>query len=102
MSREVFVVKETEPDQLIPVVIACREDSFESLVVCAIRYCLGRKSYMPSVIIEAALPFLPHLSKNTLHVLQRDINSAQSYGMSMDKSAWMIFLEHIDAEITKR
>lgn len=80
----------------------CSIADFESLVVCAIRYCLGRMSYMPSVIIEAVLPFLPHLSKNTLRVIRRDINDAPSYGMSIDKTAWMVFLEHIEAEITRK
>lgn len=50
-----------------------KNDFDESLIVCAVRYCLGRQSYMPSLIVDGLIPMLKDCSDRTLFCLQKDI-----------------------------
>lgn len=45
-----------------------------SLIVCAVRYALGRRSYMPSVVIDEIVPLLPEMSDGDLQVIRNDIS----------------------------
>ena len=58
------------------------DDDFGVVLNCAIRYCLGRQTYMPSLVTEFIKPLLPQLDKNTL--------------------MWMRFLNDIEQEICRR
>lgn len=54
---------------------------FELMIVCALRYSIGRESYMPSIAIDYIRYLIPMLSANTLFVMQRDIRETiTSYG----------------------
>lgn len=54
---------------------------FELMIVCALRYSIGRESYMPSITIDYIRYLIPMLSANTLFVMQRDIRETiTSYG----------------------
>ena len=78
-------------------------DDFESILVCAIRYALGRSSYMPSVVTGYINPFVNLLSDKTLGCIERDISSASSYGdEKIDKPLWMNLLNNVREEIEKR
>lgn len=56
-------------------------DDFESMLICALRYSIGRETYMPSVTIDYIRYLIPQLSANTLYVMQRDIRETiTSYG----------------------
>ena len=48
-----------------------REDSV--LITCAVRYALGRQSYMPSAVINEIYHLLPKMSTRNLIVMYRDI-----------------------------
>lgn len=78
-------------------------DDFETILICATRYALGRETYMPKLVIEYITPFIPYLDNKTLGCLERDISSASNYGSEeIDKPEWFGFLETIRAEIKKR
>lgn len=82
---------------------AAKDSDFNAVLVCAIRYCLGRKTYMPSVVTEFIWPLLPYLQQQTPAIIQRDIKGATSYGDdAIDKPIWMWFLYEIDAELQRR
>lgn len=49
---------------------------FELMMISALRYAIGRESYMPSVTIDYIRYLIPQLSANTLYVMQRDIREA--------------------------
>lgn len=52
-----------------------REDDFGGAVLnCAVRYCLGRYSYMPSLVMNYIRPLLPDCSNKTLWCFERDIS----------------------------
>lgn len=47
-------------------------DDFESVLICALRYCLGRQTYMPSIIIAFVRPkYCPHSEKERLMKMYR-------------------------------
>ena len=48
-------------------------NDFGTLVICAIRYSLGRKTYMPHIVARYITPLLPYLDNMTLQCIDRDI-----------------------------
>lgn len=82
--------------------IDSRED-FETIFICAIRYCIGRQTYMPSLIQRQIRPLLPQLDSGTLAVMRNDIQTADNYGdEKIDKPGWIRFLADIEAELENR
>ena len=83
------------------------DKNFESILVCAVRYAIGRKSYMPSMVIDYITPLLPYLSDNTLRLMANEITEYESYegGLGdekIDKPYWIKFLREIRLEIGGR
>ena len=63
---------------------------FELMIVCALRYSIGRESYMPSIAIDYIRYLIPMISANTLFILQRDIKEEiERY----DRGGWEIFMK---------
>ena len=46
---------------------------FELMMISAMRYAIGRQTYMPSVTIDYIRMLIHKLSANTLYVMERDI-----------------------------
>ena len=44
-------------------------EDFASMMVCAVRYALGRESYMPSIVIGFITPLIPVLSDRAIGCL---------------------------------
>jgi hypothetical protein len=79
------------------------DDSFGSLCICAVRYCIGRQTYMPGLIQSYLRPMLDLLDKKTLVVMRNDIQNADNYGdEKIDKPGWIRFLADIEAELENR
>lgn len=82
------------------------DDDFGAVLNCAIRYSLGRQTYMPHLVMDFARPLLPFLSGRTLWCIARDIREAETYGgygsPVMDEPKWRAFLEEVNIEIEKR
>lgn len=76
-----------------------KDDFFGAILNCAVRYCLGRMSYMPGLVIDYITPMLPRLTKKTLWCFVRDIEGCESLGMEMDKKKWMEFLAKVKEAI---
>lgn len=82
-------------------------DDFESVLICALRYCLGRQTYMPSIIIAFVRPMLSALSIRTLSVIIRDIENAKGGvpGLgdpNIDEPMWLDFLNVAKTELKVR
>lgn len=56
--------------------IAKNDENFGSILICAVRYAMGRKTYMPSVVVDFIKPFVRNLDSKTLTVIADDIKSA--------------------------
>lgn len=79
------------------------DDEFGLMMNCAVRYSLGRQTYMPSVVIGYITPLLPKLTTRTLWTFKRDVEEAESYGHeTIDKPGWMKFLVAVIAELNRR
>lgn len=80
---------------------------FELMMVCALRYSIGRESYMPSITIDYIRYLIPMLSVNTLFILQRDITEEiERYKRSgweiYMKAEWQKLADEIRTEHTRR
>ena len=78
-------------------------DDFETVLICAERYALGRQTYMPKLVVDYITPLIPFLSNKTLGCLERDVSSSNNYGdENIDKPVWMMFLEQVRNQIEAR
>lgn len=83
-------------------------DDFASMMVCAVRYALGRQSSMPGIVIGFITPLLPVLSDKAIGCLERDVRDPMTYGCGsygdekIDKPGWMRFLAALEEERKKR
>ena len=79
------------------------DDDFGLILNCAVRYAIGRQTYVPSSVCYFITPLIPKLSNKTLWCMEKDIASAYSYGdEKIDKPVWMELLSNIREEINKR
>lgn len=82
------------------------DDSFGAVLNCAVRYAIGRRSYMPGLVIEYITPLLPYLNNKTLWCFDQDVADARyttGYGdPDIDEPKWLRFHERVRAERTKR
>lgn len=86
-----------------------RDDDFGGAVLnCAVRYALGRETYMPRLVMGEITPMLQGCSNKTLRVFEQDISEwldrdkgwtayDNSYG-----DDWKRFLDDVRAEIERR
>lgn len=78
-------------------------DDLGAVFVCAVRYCLGRRTYMPYLVTGFISQYLSALQTKTLMRLYRDIaEHPGSYGDNCDYQTWMRFKDAVYAELTNR
>lgn len=81
-------------------------DDFGAVCNCAVRYCLGRRSYMPILVYGYIIPFLPELTDKTLDCFKHDIDERKRYGFSFgdacDYETWDAFYKAVCKEIERR
>lgn len=80
-------------------------DDFGLMMNCAVRYAIGRRTYMPSAVIGFITPLLSQINDRTLHCLDQDIADAKysgGYGDECDERDWLRFHEAVKAEKIKR
>ena len=87
-------------------VIDLQDETFGAVLNWAVRYCLGRMTYAPSMTIEFITPLLPYLSNKTIKVFDQDIEDQKRYGlgfgMDFDEEEWMRFWGKVKEEIGRR
>lgn len=83
-------------------------EEFECVLTAAIRYSLGRQTYMPSVVVGYIMPLLSDLSDKFLYVTMRDIDEQRGRGEkalgspTVDKPVWVNFYKNIKIEYERR
>lgn len=80
-------------------------DDFGAILNCAVRYALGRQTYMPGLVIDFIRPLLPFLSDDTLWVFDKDIEEATYISLGdpfIDAPKWKAFHEAVKTERRKR
>ena len=68
--------------------IAVTQD-FELMMISALRYAIGRYTYMPSVTIEYIRYLIPQLSAKTLFIMKRDIDEEIERYQRMERELYM-------------
>lgn len=93
---------------------------FNTALICAIRYSIGRRTYMPSLIAGFVKQNLAGFADMDLACIKKDIEQhgtvyksgttdidkrglcVSNYGDSCDYETWMDLLDSIDAEMKSR
>lgn len=84
-------------------VIHLEDDDFGAVLNCAVRYALGRRTYMPHLVIGFIQPLLPYLTDKTLWCFKRDVEECKDYGdPDIDKPEWANFWAAVVAEDKRR
>jgi hypothetical protein len=82
------------------------DEEFESILICAARYACGRRTYMPSIVIDYITPLIPVLSDKTLVLLRNDIGDALMWGglgvSNIDAPLWLGQQQRIGEELKRR
>lgn len=82
------------------------EQDFGTICVCALRYAMGRETYMPSLIRDFIRPLLPKLCDKILSVMLNDCDDQQrcgNYGNErIDKPGWLEWKKELEAEKERR
>ena len=73
-------------------VILYDPEDFGTLCICAIRYCQGRRTYMPSLVRDIIRPHLKELSDKDLAVMIDDCSYQKRFNLygdeAIDKPGW--------------
>ena len=80
-------------------------EDFGVLAVCAIRYCQGRQTYMPSLVQRIVKSHLSEITDKDLQVLINDCDSQVqwgNYGSDFDKKGWLEYRDVLIAEQKSR
>lgn len=78
----------------------------EQILICAVRYALGRMSYIVNVVAEYVALKQPELSKECIKIIILDIEEelkryhdvGQTLGMECDERTWLRLLETLKRE----
>lgn len=71
----------------------------QDLVISAVRYALGRSTYIVGATVNEVIRVWPELSQNTRKVIARDVSSWLTYehsGMAMDAADWLRLMRHAE------
>lgn len=75
------------------------------LIICSVRYAMGRMTYVPHEVADIVKKTLPDLRDDTLVILDRDIRrelDRGNYGMDCDLKMWEGLLARIKKEMQDR
>lgn len=79
---------------------------FATLCICAIRYCHGRQTYMPSLVQRIVGEHLKEISRSDLQVMLDDCDFQRRmclYGdEKIDKPDWLRWEQKVKDEIERR
>ena len=86
--------------------IDSRDEDFGSVLICAVRYAIGRRTSMPKLVVDFITPLVPELTTKTLWVLKADINNREKYDAlgdpTIDAPIWRELFTVIQKELIKR
>ena len=88
-----------------PKMIDPSDERFGEMLNSALRYALGRMSYIVQDTADYIRPLIPYIDDRTLFVMNRDIEEAaemNGLGMKMDAEIWTALRADIVREIEKR
>ncbi len=72
------------------------KEDFGTLCVCALRYCHGRRTYMPSLVQHIVKTHFEDLSEKDLKVIATDREFQTEWGDPVDKADWLSFYRELE------
>lgn len=80
-------------------VVAISQDDFGTLCICALRYCHGRQTYMPSLVQEIVSSHFADLNERALTVIAEDERLQRDmalWGDKCDEVDWKNFYRSLE------
>ena len=82
------------------------QKDFGTLCICAIRYCHGRQTYMPSLVRRIITEQINNISDNDLNIMLDDCDFQMKFDLfgdeKIDKPGWLQWRQFLEDEISKR
>lgn len=82
------------------------DEDMGTLCICALRYCMGRETYMPSLVIGICTGLLPTFDDRDLYVMLRDcefVFESRRWGDDyIDRPTWEQWVERLKEEMARR
>lgn len=81
------------------------QEDFGTLCICALRYCHGRRTYMPSLVQKIVGAHLSEMSDKDIQVMIEDCDVQKRmnlFGDECDKKVWLVWAAKVRAEQTRR
>ena len=75
---------------------------FGLILVCALRYALGRRTYITSIVADTIIHQIPNIGTKDLKVMLNDINTTSDLGDQCDIDNWTKLKSMLELEIQKR
>lgn len=79
---------------------------FGTLCICALRYCMGRQTYMPDMVREIVREHLEELSDKDIYVLLNDCEFQAQMELwgdpKLDKPGWVAWKNELEKEQQRR
>ena len=83
-----------------------KQNELGTLCICAIRYCHGRMSYMPSLVMEIVGKHLEDISDKDLKIMVEDCDFQEKMNLYgdpvIDKPDWLRWKETLEKEKKRR
>ena len=77
------------------------DEFFQTILICALRYCMGRATYMPGLVTDWIMGHMGgRLSAKVLGVMKRDIDETpvERRGMDCDQATWARFRAWLEGQ----
>ena len=71
---------------------------YEHMLISALRYAIGRRTYIVEITVNYILSELTKLSDSCKQVMIHDIENAYSLGDDCDRQDWMKLLKELKGE----
>ena len=78
------------------------DDNGGAVLNCAVRYALGRYTYMPGLVMDEIRPMLKDCNDKTLHVFANDISDWLKNGGGAHTLEWERFRDDVLQELERR
>lgn len=86
--------------------IANNDENFACVLICAVRYAIGRKTYITGTVVDFVYPLVKNLDSKTLAVIARDIKSARDENRlgdaAIDAPLWIRLFDACADELKSR
>lgn len=77
-----------------------KKDEFGTLAVCAVRYAIGRMTYMPDLVMHILIPRIPEMKTNDLIPI---VNACRApWNTKETTREWASFCAMVEAELAAR